>query len=117
MKERYWLLAYLAVGITLALTPGVHAVTVSLSEGNGDQSFSSTVFLQAEDSELASCNAILGRDGLSQIVSGSGNMNESHVVNSNQGSHAEVSAKIINADRYDYRYILTPDNLDHVKAI
>jgi hypothetical protein len=112
MKVVYCLL----IAIILAIMPGADAITMSISEGTGGQSFSSTASLQADDSDVASFSAVLDGDSISHIFSGSGNMNESHSVTNSQGFSAEVATKLIGADRYDYSYTLTPNSLDYVRA-
>ncbi len=62
------------------------------------------------------CNALPCEGGLSKTIGGGGNLKENHSFMNIQGSYAEVGAKVIKGDRYDYSYSLSPENLDQAEA-
>lgn len=113
MEFKYCILGCLI----LALISGANGITVSISGGDGDESYGSATSLQAIDSGLAMGSALLSESGLSQNFKGSGNLMENHSVYNGIGYYAVVGARVIDADRYDYSYTISPNNLDHVVAI
>jgi hypothetical protein len=86
-------LAPLACGFSLSVSSDAGGFAESINAGPGDSVYGSTV---------------IGAEGLSNSIRGSGSLKERHGVSNTAGASAGVGVDIRNAESYNYGYSLMP---------
>lgn len=103
MKHDRALIAALLIGI-LSLAPSACGISLSVSGDAGG--FTENINARIGDSVYGS--TVIGSEGLSHSIRGSGSLSDSHWVSNTAGSSASVGVNILRAESYDYDYYLTP---------
>ncbi len=99
------------VPLILGVSCACGAVTVTTSCGNGGNVVgASTTFNAPIDAEISNVDVLSfeGNVGLSNTMSGSGDLTDRRWVSNTAGSYAEEGVKIKNAESYAYTYTLSP---------
>lgn len=110
--------------LLIALMPSALGINV---KGSSDEAGFS-MDIEAADSDTVEAQAVLGESSVSNFINGKGNLEESHWASNDAGAKSTVGVKIMNANKYSYRYTLVPgmivsasesldvDYADYIKA-